>query len=43
MTAQVGDRAPNVALATLDGQPAQLANLWLAGRPVLLIFLRHLG
>ncbi len=43
MALQVGERAPNVALATLDGQPAQLADFWLDGQPVLLIFLRHLG
>ena len=43
MTVQVGGPAPNVTLATLDGQPAQLAQTWQTGQTALLVFLRHLG
>ena len=38
---RVGDRAPDFALPTLDGEPVALGDL--RGRPVLLVFLRHLG
>lgn len=37
----VGDRAPNFRLVGLDGRPVALSDL--RGRPVLLVFLRHLG
>ena len=43
MAVQAGQPAPNVTLTTLDGQPVPLAQAWRAGRPALLIFLRHLG
>ena len=38
---RVGDRAPDFALQTLDGEPVALGGL--RDRPVLLVFLRHLG
>ena len=40
---QVGDRAPDAILLTLDGQPISLAETWGAGRSAVLVFLRHLG
>ena len=43
MTLSIGQSAPNIRLTTLDGQPVPLAQAWQAGRPALLIFLRHLG
>jgi peroxiredoxin len=44
MTLQVGDRAPDLTLATPDGQPVCLAEAaWRSGRTALLVFLRHLG
>jgi hypothetical protein len=43
MTVSVGQPAPNIILATLDGQPVPLAQAWQAGQPALLVFLRHLG
>jgi len=36
-----GDRAPDFTLITLEGQPVALSDY--RGRPVLLVFLRHLG
>jgi peroxiredoxin len=36
-----GDLAPNFTLNTLGGQPMALGDY--RGRPVLLVFLRHLG
>ncbi len=39
----VGDKAPDVMLATLEGQPLALADMWRGGRNVVLVFLRHLG
>ena len=41
---QAGDRAPDLTLTTLDGQPISLAETaWRGGHTALLVFLRHLG
>ncbi len=40
---QTGDRAPDFALQTLDGQPFALSDTGCKGHNVLLVFLRHLG
>ena len=37
----VGDRAPEIALATLDGYQWRLSDA--LGRPVLVVFHRHLA
>jgi peroxiredoxin len=37
-----GDRAPNVTVLDIQGQPFELKALWQDG-PVLLSFLRHFG
>lgn len=39
---QVGDPAPDVTLAGMDGRPVALHELWATG-PTLLLFLRHYG
>ena len=39
----VGDKAPDFTLNTADGEPITLSEVLRDGRPVLLIFLRHLG
>ena len=43
MTVGVGDRVPELTLASLGGQPTQLAQAWRAGKAALEFFLRHLG
>ena len=40
---QTGDRAPDFALQTLDGQSFSLSDTVRKGHKVLLVFLRHLG
>jgi peroxiredoxin len=41
---QAGDRAPDLTLTTLDGQPISLAETaWRGRHTALLVFLRHLG
>lgn len=39
---QVGDAAPDLELAGMDGVPVRLSDLWPSG-PTLLLFLRHYG
>jgi peroxiredoxin len=39
----VGQKAPDVALQTMEGDSVALADLWGNGRSLLLIFLRHLA
>jgi len=39
----VGDHAPNIILATLDGERAALADYWENNEILLVVFLRHLG
>jgi len=41
MTISIGDRAPELSLATPDGDPWRLTDH--LGRPVVLIFHRHLA
>jgi len=38
-----GDLAPEFTLAAVDGLPVSLSDLLAEVRPVLLVFLRHLG
>lgn len=40
---KAGEPAPDVALQTLAGETARLAETWQNGRSALLIFLRHLA
>ena len=40
---QIGDKAPDFALRTLDGQPIFLSDTVRKGNNALLVFLRHLG
>ena len=40
---KVGQKAPNVELYTLAGEPVALESLWGNGRFALLLFLRHLA
>jgi peroxiredoxin len=40
---RIGDAAPDLTLATVDGQPVALSESWGGGRTALLVFLRHLG
>jgi peroxiredoxin len=39
----IGDTAPNLTLALVDGRPIPLSEFWRGGPAALLIFLRHLG
>ena len=39
---QTGQQAPNVTVKNMAGETVELAEMWRAGRNVLLIFLRHL-
>ena len=39
---QLGDSAPDVTVADHQGRPLKLSQSW-ASRPLVLIFLRHLG
>ncbi|MDA0337587.1 MAG: hypothetical protein O2782_20675 [bacterium] len=43
MTLKLGDTAPDIALATADGEPMTLRDALLDQRALLMIFLRHLG
>ena len=40
---RIGDVAPDLMLATVDGQAVSLAEMWRGGRTTVLVFLRHLG
>lgn len=40
---QVGQKAPDVLLQTLDSRFQSLSAYWGNGRSALLLFLRHLG
>lgn len=35
---QVGDRAPDVVLAAIDGGPALRLSSWMTGKPLVLVF-----
>ncbi len=39
----IGDTAPNLTLALVDGRPIPLSEFWRGGPAALLVFLRHLG
>lgn len=39
---RIGDRAPDVTVLNMQGQPVALSESWREG-PVLLTFLRHFG
>ena len=41
MTLSIGARVPDLTLTRADGQPVALASF--LGRPLVVIFLRHLG
>ncbi len=40
---KVGQKAPDVDLQTIDGEPVQLSSAWSDGHNALIIFLRHLA
>jgi len=42
MHPEVGERAPDAEVFTLDGTPVHLSRLWV-DRPLALSFLRHYG
>lgn len=43
MSLKLGDRAPNLTLQTISGEPIDLKTYWQDGRFTYLIFLRHLA
>ena len=40
---EVGDKAPDFNLCSVEGDPVSLAETLATGQHVLLVFLRHLG
>jgi len=39
---KIGEKAPNITVSDIHGQPVQLASYWKDG-PTLMTFLRHFG